>query len=178
MSSRSTALGFFAAVMVAAVALPAGGAPVEHCVVEVVDQKSDGEFVLSQPVCFKRASDALLYASGGFTTHGPGDSVASLQAGGGFTSLSGSFALGIHYDGFNGTGSSITVMGSSCTGGWWNTSSAWDNRISSSYNGCYRLTHHDLPNKAGASESTTGSGTTHNLSSLNNQTESVSYWSS
>ena len=178
MSNRRTALGLLAAVVVVTVALPAGGAPVEHCVVEVVDQKPDGEFVLSQPVCFKRGSDAFAYASGGFTTLEPGDSVQSPRAGGGFMSLSGSFALGIHYDGFNGTGSSITVMGSSCTGGWWNTSSAWDNRISSSYNGCQRLTHHDLPNKAGASESTTGSGTTDNLGGLNNQAESVSYWSS
>jgi len=177
MSSRRTASGLFAAVVVVTVALPAVGASVEHCVVEVVDQKWDGEFVLSQPVCFERASDAFAYASGGFTTLEPGAGDPLLRNSGS-TALSGSFALGIHYDGFNGTGSSITVMGSSCTGGWWNTSTVWDNRISSSHNGCQRLTHHDLPNSAGASESTTGSGTTDNLSSLNNQAESVSYWSS
>lgn len=89
-----------------------------------------------------------------------------------------SFTLGIHFDGYNGSGSSITVVGASCTGGWWNTGSAWANRISSSWNGCYRLKHHDEPNRVGASESTTGSGRVHNLSVLNNRAESVSYWGS
>jgi hypothetical protein len=64
------------------------------------------------------------------------------------------------------------------TGGYWNTGSTWANRISSSYNGCYRLRHWELPNKSGASESTYGVGTTNNLGSLNNRVQSVSYHSS
>ena len=33
--------------------------------------------------------------------------------------------LGRHFDGFNGTGSSISVIGANCTGGWWNTGPTW-----------------------------------------------------
>ena len=66
-------------------------------------------------------------------------------------------------------------MGSSCTGGWWNTPTAWDNRISSSYHGCAALRHYDLPGKVGQVQLTTGVGTIKNLTTLNNRTESVSY---
>jgi hypothetical protein len=89
-----------------------------------------------------------------------------------------SFTLGIHFDGFNGTGSSISVAGSSCTGGWWNTGTTWANRISSSYNGCARLRHYDLANKGGSYQDTYGAGTTDNLSTMDNRSESVSYHSS
>ena len=89
------------------------------------------------------------------------------------------FTLGRHYDGYNGTGSSISVVGSSCTGGYWNTTSSWDNRISSSYNGCARLRHYAYPNKVVPFDDTQGSGTTDNLNStLNNNAESISYHSS
>ncbi len=86
------------------------------------------------------------------------------------------FTLGIHYDGYNGTGSSITVVGSSCSGGWWNTPSWFDNRISSSWNGCYRLRHYNKPNRGGMSGSTYGAGSVHNVPWwINNKAESVSY---
>jgi hypothetical protein len=69
------------------------------------------------------------------------------------------------------------VVGGSCSGGYWNTGSTWANRISSSWNGCYRLRHHDGPSKTGTYADTLGPGT-HNLPShMNNKTESVSYWS-
>lgn len=176
MSRSGVALVF--AVAAIALALPAAGAPVEHCVVEVIEQRPDGELITSEPVCFRRSADALAYASDGLIALTEGEDLQALAANGGVRSLSGSFAIGIHYDGFNGSGSSVTIMGSSCSGGWWNTSSAWDNRISSSYNGCQRLAHHDYANKAGQSESTIGAGTTDNLNDLNNRAQSVSYWSS
>lgn len=91
----------------------------------------------------------------------------------------GRFRPGTHFDGYNGSGSSISVQGSSCTGGWWNTPSSWDNRISSSYNGCYRLAHFDSPNKSGDRYDTTGVGQTDNLSAaMSNRTESVAYYGS
>lgn len=176
MSKR--AIGLVFALAMVATALPAASAPPEHCVIEVVDQKADGEFITSKPVCFRGQADAVAFATDGRVVLRPGQSVEGLVANRGLQSMSGLFAIGIHYDGFNGTGSSITVMGSTCGGGWWNTSASWDNRISSSYNGCQRLTHHDYPNKGGSSQSTTGAGTTDNLSTLNNRAESVSYWSS
>ena len=147
-----------------------------HCVAFVVGQEKDGELLLSEPDCFDSETQAQSWAAVGF--HEPATmSAASAGLGGGVVAFS-SMTLGIHYDGFNGTGSSIMVVGSSCSGGYWNTWTSWDNRISSSFNGCARLRHYDLPNKAGTGQSTYGAGTTDNLLYLNNRTESVSYHSS
>jgi hypothetical protein len=168
--------------VVAVWALGAGPAVAEaetHCVVEVVGQRADGELVLSEPRCYSSFTDAVFDASGGVAHLGTGSSGAMLFEDGSTTAaVLASFTLGIHFDGFNGSGSSISVVGDSCTGGWWNTGTTWANRISSSWNGCYRLTHHDGPNKTGASESTVGVGATRNLTWLHNRAESVSYWSS
>lgn len=145
-----------------------------HCVVAVIEQKPDGEFVLGAPTCFDELADVYDYASRSQL----GIAQADLIPFGSVQPLGGAFTLGTHFDGFNGSGSSISVVGNSCTGGWWNTSSAWDNRISSSYNGCYRLRHFDHPNKAGDRYDTTGVGQTDNLSAaMNNRTESVAYYS-
>lgn len=155
-------------------AVQAADGPVaeSHCVVFVVDQLDDGQLVTSEPVCFIAERMAVWWAASD-----PDNLLDSVDASGGGL-VAPTFTLGQHFDGFNGTGSSISVVGGSCTGGWWNTPPSWDNRISSSYNGCARLQHWDLPSKLGASESTYGAGTTDNLSLLNNKAESVSYHSS
>jgi hypothetical protein len=162
------------AIMAELVALPAGveiERPAEtHCVLFVVDQLHDGELIMSDPVCFDGEFAAQAWIESGLDQ--------SAQASPGGVTAASTFTLGRHHDGFNGTGSSVRVVGSSCTGGWWNTSTWWDNRISSSYNGCSRLRHWDYPNKAGSFQDTYGSGTTDNLSYMNNRTESVSYHSS
>lgn len=146
-----------------------------HCVVFVVDQESDGELITTDPECFADPLDAEAWVTVGWQlAHGP---EALFDGMGGVSTLA-TFTLGRHYDGFNGSGSSIHVVGSSCTGGYWNTPSAWDNRISSSFNGCAHLRHWDGPNMSGSSESTYGGGTTDNLTFMNNRTESVSYYSS
>lgn len=132
----------------------------------VVDQNPDGELIVSELECFTDEATADAIALEGHDSWSTSLSAVS------------SFVLGKHFDGFNGSGSSISVVGSSCTGGYWNTGSTWANRISSSYNGCYRLRHWELPNKNGASENTYGVGTTNNLGSLNNRVQSVSYHSS
>lgn len=137
-----------------------------HCVAFVLDQTAEGELVVSKPDCFDTLAEA-----GAWAGVGPADrSTSGYMAGSTFT-------LGRHFDGFNGTGSSISIVGSSCTGGYWNTSSSWDNKISSSYNGCARLTHWDQPAKSGSFQHTYGAGTTDNLSYMNNKAESVSYHS-
>jgi len=144
----------------------------------VVATEGDGELVLSPPHCYGTFSEAMLDASDGrlrLPVGTPGSIVFSDSKVGVTVA---SFTLGIHYDGYGGSGSSISVVGSSCAGGWWNTSGFWDNRISSSFNGCYRLKHHDGPNRTGGFESTTGSGSIHDLTFFNNRAESVSYWSS
>jgi hypothetical protein len=148
----------------------------EHCVVEVVDQTRDGELITTGPVCFGSFAEAMDVASGGAVRLSEDTSghvvLSELEV----AAAMASFTLGIHFDGRSGTGSSISVVGSNCSGGWWNTPSSWDNRISSSFNGCYRLRHFDEPNRGGSSADTTGTGATHNLIWwMDNRTESVAY---
>jgi len=132
--------------------------------------KPDGELQTKDGGCYSEESAVQFQVSFGASRFGS----SALGSGGGLAVLS-SFTLGRHYDGAGGTGSSISIVGSSCTGGYWNTPSAWDNRISSSYNGCAQLKHWDLPYTSGTVESTFGAGTTDNLGFMNNRTESVSY---
>jgi hypothetical protein len=147
-----------------------------HCVVYVTDQLASGELVVTAPLCFDSFADAIEEASEGEVKISSGSELFTDPETG---ALLATFTLGIHYDGYSGAGSSITVVGGSCTGGWWNTGAAWANRISSSYNGCYRLRHHDLPDRQGIYGDTTGSGAVHNVPApINNKAESVSYWGS
>lgn len=151
-----------------------------HCVVRVVDQTATGELIVGPAECYESFRDAQTAAERAagerVDDHGPvGQAIGGPEGDVGVLS----FTLGIHYDGSNGTGSSITVVGSACSGGWWNTGTSWANRISSSWNGCYRLRHYDGPNKTGAWGDTVGAGSVHNLSpAINNKTESVAYLSS
>jgi len=147
-----------------------------HCVVEVIGEKASGELIVSEPRCHVSFAAAIGDASGGTLVLPPSASGSVIFRNPDVAAAASSFTLGIHYDGFNGTGSSISVVGSSCSGGWWNTGTAWDDRISSTYNGCGRLRHFTNPNMGGAHEDTKGAGTTDNLTSyLNNKADSVSY---
>ena len=170
-------------VMVVVGALPGLAGPTSdeesHCVREVVGQRADGELILSEARCYGSFMLAALDVSDGEVVLDHDATGEVLFDGGVEGSSLASFTLGIHFDGYNGSGSSISIVGTDCSGGWWNTGGSWANRISSSKNGCYRLTHHDYPNTVGDAEDTVGAGATHNLSSsMNNKTESVSYWSS
>ena len=184
MSWRRCFLVLVSGVMIAGLAPAAvgdsGSARAEsHCVVRVVGQTADGELLVSPAECYQTLASALGAASGGTLTLDPDFSGAELLGDGGLGQFSLASTLGVHFDGLNGTGSSISVSGSGCTGGYWNTGAAWANRISSSWNGCYRLRHHDSPNASGSSGDTVGVGSTHNVpSTINNKAESVSYRSS
>ncbi len=154
---------------------PALAATETHCVVDVVDRLRDGELVTGPARCYSTFAEAMLDASDG-TLQLPADaSPSKVLDSGSLAPTASSFTLGIHFDGASGTGSSISITGSSCTGGYWNTGTAWANRISSSWNGCARLRHWDNPSKTGAYQDTFGAGTTDNLTTLNNKAESVSY---
>lgn len=148
-----------------------------HCVIRVVGQQGDGRLVLSSAECFETFGEALTAASGGSTVFAKDVSGSDLMADESTLGVTvASFALGIHFDGSNGSGSSITVVGSSCSGGYWNTGSVWENRISSSWNGCYRLRHFDGPARTGSWVDTVGAGVTHDLAWwMNDRTESVAY---
>lgn len=151
----------------------------EHCVIEVIDQLETGELIMSDPACFETFAAAMANASRGSVRVDPGTRGAEVFADASLSAALSTFTIGIHYDGYSGSGSSITVVGSACNGGYWNTPAAWDNRISSSWNGCHRLAHYDGPNKTGSYGSTWGTGSVHNVPSyINNKAESIRYSSS
>jgi len=148
-----------------------------HCVVDVTARSSTGQLLLSESRCYSTFAEAMFDASAGSLALPPPTQSDVLEGDKEFAAEVLSLILGIHFDGANGSGSSITITGSGCNGGWWNTGASWANRISSSYNGCARLAHYDFPNKGGSVESTYGVGTTDNLGLLNNRAESVAYHS-
>jgi hypothetical protein len=161
---------------IAAMPEPGQGAE-SHCVIDVIGELSDGEFIVSEPRCYSTFAEAVTDASNGQMGVSPDTRGAALFGDEQLAVTYSTFTLGTHFDGANGSGSSISVVGSSCGGGYWNTGSSWANRISSTWNGCGRLRHYDNPAKGGLAENTYGAGTTDNLGTLNNRTESVSYHS-
>jgi hypothetical protein len=164
------------AVLTAAIAFigsttPSHAGPSQHCVLTVVGQRANGELVTDEPVCydtFAEAMDALGVDTSGLDTVSP----SSVEAAGRLQSAS-SFIIGIHYDGSGGTGPSFTVSGTSCGGGWLNVPPAWNDRISSTTNGCPRIRHFWDANLTGTTQDTTIWGG--NLTTLDNQTTSIQY---
>jgi hypothetical protein len=146
-----------------------------HCVYEIVEVAADLELVMAPERCFGTFAEAALYLSSGLIRLPYDTPTSILESQSAGVQRLANFTIGIHYDYYNGGGSSISVSGSSCVGGWWNTPTWFDNRESSAFNGCYRLRHYDGPNKGGSFQSTTGVGDTDNLSTLDNRVESVSY---
>ncbi len=147
----------------------------EHCVYSAVDRALDGELTLKEDACFGTYSAALTFATG---LNVPADVPGSAMEYEGFQQTMGSTStLAQHFDGYAGTGSSIIIRGSTCSA-YWNTSSSWDNRISSTYNGCYRTRHYDDPYLSGTNIAFFGALMLFNMSSwMNNRTESVRYYS-
>jgi len=152
-----------------------------HCVAVATGETADGQLVVTEPECFASPADAAaateeaiadLAAS---TTPGIGVNTALPGA---IVPLAASLTLGIHYDGSSGTGSSIAIVGSGCTGGYWNASATWKNRISSTYSGCGRLKHYDYQNRLGMTYTIYGACDLDSLGWFSDMTESVSYHAS
>jgi len=135
-----------------------------HCLVNVIGQTDADEWLLSAPICTTGSAADLLAANGVREFTGEGEVAAGARAG----------TLARHYDGANFTGSSISVAGGSCNGGWYNVPSWFDNRISSTvaYAPCSRIKHYDGDSLNGSYQSTWPSG---NLSYMNNRAESIEY---
>jgi hypothetical protein len=95
--------------------------------------------------------------------------------GGALTALGGggSGIIGVHFDGYNFTGSSFSVWGTDCYGGYINLSGYWANRVSSTINGCPVVAHYYWQNLGGPFESIYGAGS--NLSYMDNLSESIAY---
>lgn len=144
----------------------AGAGPAEqHCVVHVVDRTSQGELIVSDPSCYPTFDEAMR-AEG---VDAWGIDAASVDA----ATTTTTFTIGTHYDGANFTGSSMSVVGSDCAGGWLNVSASWNNRISSTVNGCPRIRHYSGYNLTGSTQDTYAPGG--NLTALDNQTSSIRY---
>ena len=73
----------------------------------------------------------------------------------------------------NPAGGSTSTVGGDCNGGWLNTSSAWNNRIGSTANGCPAIRHFDGANLTGSVVITSAPGG--DLGVLNNKTTSIQY---
>jgi hypothetical protein len=146
-------------------------APEEHCVVHVLGQEENGRYITDEPTCYPTLAEALADAAG-FT---PAFLARELGVAGlpDVVALSGK-KLATHFDGAAQTGSSITVSGVECDGGYVNLSSSWINRISSAINGCPNVNYYDGYDKTGTYEFTPGLGN-HDVVVLNNAANSVGY---
>lgn len=143
-------------------------APEEHCVVFVEGQARSGEFLLSEVTCFQDQSSALSFAGTGPAL----DTAAEARSASGQVAAM-SMTIGIHYDGANLSGSSITVSGANCGGGYLNLSAAWENRISSTLGGCPRVRHWTGANKTGSFQDTLPNGNL--VAPVNNAASSIQY---
>jgi hypothetical protein len=140
-------------------------APEEHCVVHVIGQEASGELILSEEECYSSFAAAMTAEKVGAF----GDGAAALAEAAGVLT----FTIGTHYEYAGFGGSSMSVVGSDCTGGWLNVSAAWNNRISSTRHGCPRIRHHSGYDLTGSSQTTLAPGG--NLTTLDNLTSSIQY---
>lgn len=145
----------------------AAATDLDHCVVRVVDDA--GELRERSRSCFASLSEAL--ADAGVVEPGTRVGSEDLEHYDGAALASG--VIGVHWDGANRTGASITISGSACGGGWLNLSNDWINRISSTWNLCPTTRFYNGFNLTGSSE-TLGTSAV-NLGALNNLSNSISY---
>ncbi len=97
-----------------------------HCVVEVTGVR-DGVFVTRPEVCFASQTKAVVHARSIGT-----DTASSSRA----TRSSGTNTIGIHYTSTWFSGSSVRIVGTTCGGGVWYPTGAWNNNIESSLHYC------------------------------------------
>ncbi|HEU4523936.1 MAG TPA: peptidase inhibitor family I36 protein [Gemmatimonadales bacterium] len=137
----------------------------QHCVVHVIDKDETGQLIVSDPECYDTFTEAM--TSEDVDAWGADAETQVLGV------VAATFTIGTHYDGANFTGASMSVVGSDCAGGWLNVSADWNNRISSTRNGCPRIRHYSGANLTGITQDTVTPGG--NLTTLNNLTSSIRY---
>lgn len=131
----------------------------EHCSMTIIGQKPSGEFIMTRPSCADTPAAAQALDRQAMATE---DTAMMAQV------------LAIHYKGSNFSGSSLTINGVDCNGGWHNLNSSWTNKVVSTRNMyCLRTTHYDLPNKVNYLE-------THYSNEVNHTyvccISSIAYW--
>lgn len=143
----------------------------EHCVLHVTGVERSGRYLTGEPVCYPTLVEALTEAGVPLDASRPGSAFGDIERSGAIASAD--RTIGIHWDGLNRTGSSITISGGECSGGFVDLSSAWVNRISSTWNVCPATRFFDGFGKTGDSQQT--GLLTVNLGALNNRANSISY---
>lgn len=139
-----------------------------HCVASITGLTPEGRYLLDQPVCYPTLDEAL--AASGPPAGAP---ESTLERRSGMSAAS--VTLATHFAALSLTGASISISGTTCGGGYVNLSSSWVNRISSTLNNCPSVVFFAGVDKGGAAEVTTAGS--HNLGSLNDLSQSVSYGS-
>lgn len=175
---RTATAATAAAVLTGAAAAPEAGAapPPEsagaHCVIEVTGVEADGRMRTAPPRCFATFAEAMgelgLATTGGDVPESVGDLAEVPNA-----SAASAGVIGIHYALSNRQGSSISVSGTDCNGGYVNLSSSWVNRVSSTRNFCPKTIFYDGFDKSGTAEAT--GLTALNLGALDNRANSIAY---
>lgn len=147
---------------------PASATQTEHCLVHTDGIDKEGNLIVTSTTCYNSFADVLREAG---ATEVSSD-VTPAQAG---SYLMLTSIIGVHYDGFSASGSSFSVEGSDCAGGGLPVPMGWNDRISSTTNGCLNILHYENINYTGALETTYGAGN-HNLGINNNKTSSIKYY--
>ena len=173
-----------ATILATCIAVPAAAASQdEHCLITTEEPTRGTELVVVDVECFRTFAEVLTRVGASSEIRERVSEPAQLTAedmedlspGGGDEKASAQSAsiIGIHYDGASFSGSSFSVSGSNCSGGYLNVSSTWNNRVSSTANGCPTIRHYDGYNLIGTNQSTTGFGG--NLTYMDNRTSSIQY---
>jgi hypothetical protein len=145
----------------------------QQCLMTITGKDASNMFKTTAEKCFNSYAEVLRAAGG----ENIADDITPAEAknNGVFALLS---IIGVHFDANNGTGSSLTVNGSTCVGGGLNVPLAWNDRISSTLNGCPSIVHYENSNYVGSSIITYGSGSLTSLSGayMDNRTSSILYY--
>lgn len=123
---------------------PASAVTNENCIAKVTGKHADGTFILGRQTCYATYAEVLRHA--GASNFSASTTPATVTRS---TLLSGSI-LGTHFDGAGWTGASFSVQGTTCGGGGLNLPSTWNDRISSTANGCAEIIHYENANYTGA----------------------------
>lgn len=133
-----------------------------HCVVSVEDN-GRGTLETNSETCFETALEASsaaekLVATGERSSRSAGNTV-----------------IGLHYTSKNFLGSSVTVVGTTCSGGVWYPTGFWNNNIESSrhYCGSAGTTFYNWSSCGGSTRTITSAATS--LGNLNNRASCVRY---
>lgn len=149
-------------------AAPAVDHDERHCVVEVVDER-DGVLVTGPERCHDTFAEASADAAGsvvGVPTEAEQPSDAA---------VANNNTIGVHFTEVSFSGSSITIVGTTCSGGVWRPSGSWDDNIASSYHHCgSRPTQfYDASSCAGTPHNIYGAAAS--LHGMNDRTSCVRY---